>query len=88
MHPGSVASNFISHAPESARDYMQTLDLRPPEEGADTLLWLATAAEPGRSSGGYFFQRRPRTPNPQVEDEAAVERLWRESEALIDTVGA
>lgn len=88
MHPGSVDSNFISHAPQSARDYMRTLDLRPPEEGADTLLWLATAEEPGRSSGGYFFQRQPRTPNPQVDDEKAVDRLWRESEALIEKVGA
>lgn len=88
MHPGSVDSNFISHAPESAREYMRTLDLRPPEEGADTLLWLATAEEPGRSSGGYFFQRQPRSPNPLVDDEKAVERLWRESEALVEKAGA
>jgi NAD(P)-dependent dehydrogenase (short-subunit alcohol dehydrogenase family) len=88
MHPGSVDSNFISYAPESAREYMRTLDLRPPEEGADTLLWLATAEEPGRSSGGYFFQRQSRTPNPLVDDENAVERLWRESEALVRQVAA
>lgn len=83
MHPGSVDSHFIDHAPESARDYMRTLDLRPPEEGADTLVWLATADEPGRESGGYYFQRKPRTPNPLVDDDAAVERLWQESEALV-----
>jgi len=86
MHPGSIDSNFISHAPESARDYMRTLDLRPPEEGADTLLWLATAAEPGQVNGGYYYQRKPRTPNPLVDNDAAVERLWRESEALVASV--
>ncbi len=83
MHPGAVDSNFINHAPESSREYMRTLDMRPPEEGADTLVWLATAEEPGRESGGYYYQRKPRKPNPVVEDQAAVERLWRESEALV-----
>ncbi len=87
MHPGAVDSNFINYAPESARDYMRTLDLRPPEEGADTLVWLATAEEPGRDNGGYYYQRQARTPNPLVEDEAVVERLWRESEALVASVG-
>lgn len=86
MHPGAVDSNFINYAPESARDYMRTLDLRPPEEGADTLVWLATAEEPGGESGGYYYQRQPRTANQVVDDEAAVERLWRESEALIASV--
>ncbi len=86
MHPGAVDSNFISYVPDSAREYMQTLDLRPPEEGADTLVWLATADEPGRESGGYYYQRKMRPPNPVVEDEAAVERLWRESEALVASV--
>lgn len=83
MHPGAVDSHFIDHVPDSAREYMQTLDLRPPEEGADTLVWLASAEEPGRDNGGYYYQRQPRTPNPLVNDAAAVERLWRESEAII-----
>ncbi len=88
MHPGSIDSNFINHAPDSARDYMRTLDLRPPEEGADTLVWLATATEPGLESGGYYYQRKPRIPNPLIDNEDAVERLWRESEALVASVSA
>ena len=58
-----------------------------PEQGADTLIWLATADEPGRSTGGYFHNRKPRAPNPVVEDAAYVDRLWRESEALIAKAG-
>lgn len=83
VHPGTVDTNFVSYVDEQTRDYMQTLEMMPPEEGADTLVWLATAEEPGRSSGGYFYQRKPRTPNPIVYDDAAVDRLWRESEKLV-----
>lgn len=86
MHPGSIDSNFINHAGESTQAYMRTLDLQPPETGADTLVWLATSEEAGQSSGGYFYQRKPRTPNPLVEDDTAVERLWLETEKIIGSV--
>jgi NAD(P)-dependent dehydrogenase (short-subunit alcohol dehydrogenase family) len=86
VHPGSVATNFISHADEQSRAYMATLDMMRPEQGADTVLWLATAEEPGATSGGYFHERRPRTPNPVVEDAGYVERLWAESDRLVQAV--
>jgi NAD(P)-dependent dehydrogenase (short-subunit alcohol dehydrogenase family) len=83
FHPGSIDSNFINHASPGTKAYMRTLDLRPAEEGADTLVWLVTSEEAGLSSGGYFYARAPRTPNPQVDDDMAVDRLWTESEALL-----
>ena len=83
FHPGTIASNFISHAEPSTQAYMSTLDRRPLDEGADTLVWLATSDEAGQSSGGYFFERKPRTPNPVADDDEAVERLWHESEELV-----
>jgi NAD(P)-dependent dehydrogenase (short-subunit alcohol dehydrogenase family) len=83
LHPGTVDTNFITHTSESTQAYMRTLEMIPPEDGADTLVWLATAEEPGRSSGGYFYCRQPRTPNPMIDDAAAVERLWHESEKLV-----
>jgi hypothetical protein len=55
----------------------------PVAEGADTLLWLALAEEPGTSSGGYWFERKPRVPNAVVDDAAFVERFWVESERLV-----
>jgi len=87
MHPGTVDTNFISHASERTQAYIRTLQTQSPAEGADTLIWLATAEEPGKSSGGYFYQRKPRTPNPVVDDAAYVERLWEESEKLIANSG-
>jgi NAD(P)-dependent dehydrogenase (short-subunit alcohol dehydrogenase family) len=87
MHPGFVDSNFINNAPESSKAHMLTLKGLTPEEGADTLVWLATSAEGGQSSGGYFHQRKPRAANPFAEDDAAVERLWAESEKLLTQAG-
>ena len=66
MHPGVVDSNFITHADERTQAHIRTFKSQTPEEGADTLIWLATAEEPGRSTGGYFYQRKPRTPNPSL----------------------
>jgi NAD(P)-dependent dehydrogenase (short-subunit alcohol dehydrogenase family) len=87
MHPGFVDSNFINNAPESSKAHMLTLKGQTPAEGADTLIWLATSEEGGQSSGGYFHQRKPRAPNPFAEDDAAVERLWTESESLLAKAG-
>jgi NAD(P)-dependent dehydrogenase (short-subunit alcohol dehydrogenase family) len=83
MHPGTVNSNFISHAGPSTQAYIRSLPAISSEQGADTLIWLATADEPGRSSGGYYFQRKLRTPNPLADDEVAVSRLWEKSERLV-----
>jgi NAD(P)-dependent dehydrogenase (short-subunit alcohol dehydrogenase family) len=85
MHPGIVATNFVKHGDESMRqvfvDYAAAVV--PAAEGADTLIWLAMAAEPGKSTGGYFYQRKPAPVAPLGQDDAAAERLWTESEALV-----
>lgn len=87
MAPGAVASNFFSNAPQDTRDRLQSIPMASEDEGADTLIWLATAEEPGRSSGGYWEKRQPRKPNPLVDDPAVVERFWHESEKLVASTG-
>jgi NAD(P)-dependent dehydrogenase (short-subunit alcohol dehydrogenase family) len=87
VHPGTVASNFSSHADEATQARLSTYKAMTPAEGADTLIWLATADEPGKSSGGYFQNRKPRTPSPFTLDDANVERFWKESEKLVAAVG-
>lgn len=83
MHPGVVASNFANHAEPRMKSYIETLQSVPPEAGADTLVWLATAPEAGKVTGGYFHQREALSPAPAALDDEAATRLWRESEALI-----
>jgi NAD(P)-dependent dehydrogenase (short-subunit alcohol dehydrogenase family) len=88
MHPGAVDSNFASHADEATQARIRTYRSVTPAEGADTLLWLATADEPGNSSGGYFYRRQPRSASAFADDAANADRLWDESEKLVAAVGA
>ncbi len=83
MHPGVVGSNFTSHADDAMQRYMATLDLRPPQEGADTLIWLATAHEPGNVTGLYYHKREAIACSAMAQDDDMAERLWQESEKLI-----
>ena len=59
--------------------------LRSPEQGADTIVWLGAAVEPGGSSGGFWHDRRQR-PTHRVpwtrETPEDRERLWHECERL------
>ena len=59
MHPGwSDTAGVRSSLP---RFYKATRPLlRTPAEGADTIVWLGAADEPGRSSGGFWHDRQPR----------------------------
>ena len=86
VHPGAVDSNFFSYAPDDTQERARELDKVSEQEGADTLIWLATEEEGGLTSGGYWFRREARAPNPVVEDAAAVDRFWRESEKLVNKV--
>jgi dehydrogenase/reductase SDR family member 12 len=60
MHPGwSDTPGVRSSLP---RFYELTRPLlRTPAQGADTIVWLGAAAEPGRSSGRFWHDRRPRS---------------------------
>ena len=86
VHPGLVATNFASHGDADLQRYYyeEKKDIcLTPEQGADTLIWLATAPEPGKTNGGYFAERAPGTVSLPGQDDAAAERLWTESEALV-----
>jgi len=82
FHPGFVASGFnrnngglMALGMSLARPFA-----RSPEKGADTLVWLADAAEVSAQSGGYFANRRRRTPSAAAQDPEAARRLWEVSE--------
>lgn len=83
MHPGAVDSNFFIRLGEETNARLSGIAKVTPEQGADTLVWLASAEEPGQSSGGYFYQRAARKPNPLIDDDAFLDRFWSESEKLV-----
>lgn len=53
-----------------------------PEQGADSLIWLATSKEAASLQGQYISKRRPVTPSKQALDSKLAEELWGLSEQL------
>lgn len=87
MHPGVVASNFANHCEPGMKSYMESLNLLPPEVAAGTLVWLASAPEPGKSTGLYYHDRQALEPSAVALDAELAARLWQESEKLIARAG-
>ncbi len=58
MHPGwADTPGVLESLPEFHRVTERVL--RTPQEGADTIVWLAAATEAGRVSGEFWLDRRP-----------------------------
>jgi NAD(P)-dependent dehydrogenase (short-subunit alcohol dehydrogenase family) len=58
MHPGwADTPGVLTALPAFHRVTKQVL--RTPEEGADTIVWLAAATEAGKVSGEFWLDRRP-----------------------------
>jgi hypothetical protein len=56
--------------------------LHPPEEAADTAVYLASAPELIGVTGRYFVQRKAVEVPPELDDPEAARRLWELSERL------
>ncbi|MFL5865158.1 MAG: SDR family NAD(P)-dependent oxidoreductase [Solirubrobacteraceae bacterium] len=84
MHPGWVDTPGVRSS--LPRFYRATRPLlRTPAEGADTVLWLGSAAEPGNSSGRFWHDRRQRPTHvlPRTRESGQErERLLAECERL------
>jgi len=85
MHPGLVHTGFGSNN----RSWYWRLAYffvngagRTPEQGADTIIYLATAPELAGVTGQYFYERKPMTPSAAARDPEAARRLWQVSERL------
>ena len=85
MHPGIVASAFgsgngrwMTFALRLARPWM-----RSPQEGADTAVFLATAAEAQGVTGRYYVDRQPVRSSPASYDRALQRGLWERSAAMV-----
>lgn len=87
MHPGWAGTAGVEQSLPSFNKLMKPF-LRSPEQGADTMVWLATAAEPARSSGELWFDREIVTKHMVDRTrESAVEReaLW---DGLVEITGS
>ncbi len=85
VHPGMVATQFAANnglLGRLARPVMNLMSLSE-EEGADTLIYLATSPEVEGVTGKYFVHRRAVSSSPESYDEAEARRLWQVSEELV-----
>ena len=89
MHPGWADTPGVRSSLPTFYKLTRPL-LRTPEQGADPIVWLAAAAEPARSSGGFWHDRR-RRPTHRVpwtrESAADREALWAACERLTNDPG-
>jgi NAD(P)-dependent dehydrogenase (short-subunit alcohol dehydrogenase family) len=85
LHPGTVATGFNRNNGPLMRLGMAIagLFMKKPEQGADTVVYLATSPEVEGVSGKYFYQRREVVPPAASQDEATAHKLWQVSERLV-----
>ncbi len=86
LHPGAVATQIWNGAPLWAQPLLALLKrliMITPEEGGQTLTYLATSPEVSQQTGLYFEKNRPKKPAPLAEDDALAKRLWDESARLV-----
>ena len=103
VHPGYVKTELGRLRPEdqqqlirAGRDRSQNepkpdlSHLPPPitpEEGAETSIYLATSDAVENVSGEYFYRCEAEELTPVARDDAAAQRLWQLSEALVAEAG-
>ena len=78
LHPGVVGTNF-GQASDSMLGWFFGLFKRfllSPEEGADTMIWLATAPDAVAQRGGYFVKRQLKQPRGAYVNPQNATRLW------------
>ena len=84
LHPGFVSTRFgdqtgglIAFGIRIAKRFALT-----PEQGAETLVYLASAPEIATVTGEYFNKCRPVQPTSEARDDNKARRLWLESAKL------
>jgi NAD(P)-dependent dehydrogenase (short-subunit alcohol dehydrogenase family) len=82
--PGFVATRFGDEAGGAHGAFMRVAKVfaKRPEQGAETLVWLATSPDITEVSGEYFYQCRRGTLTADAQDDSLARRLWAESEAI------
>jgi len=84
LHPGSVGTNFGQNNRGPMALFFRAFKpfMRSPEQGADTLIWLASSPEVDGVSGKYFSDRKEIEAKNIAYDPDARRRLWEVSEDL------
>jgi len=85
LHPGFVATRFGDQSGgifQTAIKIAKPIGAISPEEGARTIVHLASSPEVEGKSGGYYYKNRLATPTKEAQNDADAKRLWEISAAL------
>ncbi|HVZ94950.1 MAG TPA: SDR family oxidoreductase [Phycisphaerales bacterium] len=84
LHPGVVATNFSSQGGPYSWFMRRFVSFKgiTPEEGAKTVVYLATSSDVEPVSGRYFINEKAAESSPASHDANAARRLWELSEQL------
>ena len=83
--PGFVATRFGDEAGGLTGAFLRLgkrLVAKTSEQGADTLVWLASSPDVATVSGEFFDKRRRGTLTADAQNDALAHRLWDESERI------
>ncbi len=84
FHPGFVATRFGEASGGLTgllMPFARAFAIRP-EQGADTLIYLASSPEAADVTGAYFVKRKAAEASRAARDNSAAKRLWEASETL------
>jgi NAD(P)-dependent dehydrogenase (short-subunit alcohol dehydrogenase family) len=84
LHPGGVNTNFGNNnrGPMTLLFRAFKPFMRSPEQGADTIVYLAASPDVEGMSGKYLVDRRVIAPSEEAYDEPTRKKLWEISEEL------
>lgn len=85
VHPGSIATGIYTNPFGRLGRLigpLTRLTMRSPEQGADTVVYLATAPDVAETTGKYFIDRQARYSSRASQDPEAARRAWQASAAL------
>jgi NAD(P)-dependent dehydrogenase (short-subunit alcohol dehydrogenase family) len=90
LHPGGVNTNFGNNNRSFGTLLFRAFKpfMRTPEQGADTVVYLAVSPEAGKMTGRYLTDRKVISSYEEFHDEVTRRRLWEVSEELTNLEGA
>lgn len=83
FHPGAVDTSLSRDSTFTRFIKRFGRYLRSPEQGADTLVWLATSSEGRNPTACYYADRKPARTSAAARDDALAAALWDRSATLV-----
>jgi len=85
LHPGFVATRFGDNSGGLMRTVLKVakpIGAISPEEGAKTIIYLASSPEVANVTGEYFYECKRNTPTAEARNDEAARKLWEISEGI------